>query len=94
MPEWNPTPKVSCKYGAPLGRGCEYDLTEEADFPIYLRRIPLNNGGYDIGGAYWGFPNDLYAYGFEDVVQFVRADSRQAAKDKIRERHPNVRFYN
>lgn len=30
--------------------------------PFILRRIPINGGGYDSGGAYWGIGAPLYWY--------------------------------
>lgn len=46
---------VNCQYGAPMGRqgkGTEPD-GKTFDSPVIL------NEGYDKGGAYWGFPNNL-----------------------------------
>ena len=44
---------VSCKYGAPMGRGDEGPFDGDAEV-FTLTRIALDEGGYDIGGAYWG----------------------------------------
>jgi hypothetical protein len=45
-------PDLNCSRGAPLGR---YDKGEKpTDKRIYDRRVPINSGGYDRGGAYWG----------------------------------------
>ena len=48
-------PDVSCRYGAPHGRN-EYhvDDKERFDGRLHLRHAPLDSGGYDEGGAYWG----------------------------------------
>lgn len=51
----NLTPKVDCKYGAPMGRQSWNDVQEGMyKGRMYLRHVPLNGAGYDSGGAYWG----------------------------------------
>ena len=61
--------KVSSKYGAPIGR-----ISRCADKPtdkkIFDCAVPLNNGGYDKGGAYWGFPNNLRVSYTKDLSYF------------------------
>lgn len=96
---------VSSKYGAPMGRPSIHDvLPDETLGKFELRRVPLNQGGYDSGGAYWGTPSNLYhtrAFvnytGLEGrggmVEWFLRADSRDAAKAAVRKRYPTARFY-
>jgi hypothetical protein len=90
---YNPVPPVSCKYGAPLGRRsiAQGDGTER----LYLRRIVLDSGGYDSGGAYWGFPNNLYWYGDSTgaIDSFLRAPSRDDAKRLILAEIPEATFY-
>ena len=53
---------VECRRGAPMGRsdvilppGSEKETSER----IYDRRVPLDSGGYDKGGAYWGVGAEL-----------------------------------
>ena len=64
-----------------------------------LCRIRLDSGGYDSGGAYWGIGEPLYGAetqdGLDDQVLrlFMRATDRNDAKNKVRERFPNARFY-
>ena len=90
----NPTPDVSSRYGAPMGRhtGPDYLATEAG--PLYLRRIHLNSGGYDTGGAYWGHGAPLFYVEDQDGnSQFMRASSRDAAKAKIAADWPGTRFY-
>ncbi len=64
----NLCPQCSGSYGSPMGRGKAgaEDLIEHLDACLpeearirYLR-IPLNSGGYDPGGAYWGLGISLY----------------------------------
>lgn len=54
---------------------------------LHLRRVPLDSGGYDPGGAYWGTGTPLYcAYGeteTEQVYAFVRGASRKEAIAKL-----------
>jgi len=63
------TPPCVCTFGAPMGR-CNrnmLDVEEVAGYYFYepvkktTRRIPLDSGGYDKGGAYWGLGAPLYA---------------------------------
>lgn len=62
---------------------------------VSLRRVVLDAGGYDKGGAYWGFGQPIWsalsACGTIDL--FVRAPNREAAKAEVRETAPNARFY-
>jgi hypothetical protein len=100
------TPRLDCKYGAPMGRptlSCYWDKAGERvelevipnARPFHLVRVPLNSGGYDKGGAYWGFPNDLWGFigPIDDVRGFVRAKTRQEAKEHVLDLHPHARFF-
>ena len=67
--------KVDCKFGAPMGRHNrmqEFSHMGLHDIPVYKdveidwantphfdRDVPLDNGGYDKGGAYWGHGSPL-----------------------------------
>ena len=62
-----------------------------------LRRVRLNSGGYDSYGRYWGTGQPLFYY--EDVSvnhdyvnDFIRADSREHAKEKPLAKYPNATF--
>lgn len=55
---------------------------------LHLRRVPLYDGAYDRGGAYWGIGfHALYcAWGYtatEAVEVYMRADNRADAKARI-----------
>jgi len=102
----NPTPRVDCKYGAPMGRasrntytdaqGHTFELTVNADArPFYLVKCPLDGGGYDRGGAYWGLGEPLYYYEgpLSDISGYVRGHTRERAKDAVRAMYPLARFY-
>lgn len=86
MANLNPTPEVSYRYGAPMGR--PYGMVDYG-LPLYLRRIRINSGGYDDGGAYWGLGAPLYAYGSGDGDwKYLRARDRDDVKAKIRDAAP------
>lgn len=69
-------PQVSSRYGAPMGRRSSPSLDETAR-TVRLFHVPLDSGGYDSGGAYWGSPNNLYfAQDRDGDIQSVRASSR------------------
>ncbi len=50
--------KGCSQYGASMGRGS--DLPTDVRATLTIRKVPLDEGGYDPGGAYWGTPSDLY----------------------------------
>lgn len=92
----NPTPPVNSRYGAPMGRGSvQQGDVRPTDKPLYLRRIQLDSGGYDAGGAYWGHGAALWWCGNDkgDIDLFLRAPSREAAKVFVQQTYPEARFY-
>lgn len=90
----NPTPDVSCKYGAPMGRHTGPDYLEPESGKITLQKIRLDSGGYDPGGAYWGVGRPLYWAVDEDGnALFFRASNRDAAKAYLRDKFGALRFY-
>lgn len=69
--------KVSSKYGAPMGR---YDFGAPLEGELCsLARIPLDSGGYDGGGAYWGIGRPLFRVQYEAGEHFFRAADRFGA---------------
>jgi hypothetical protein len=67
------------QYGADMGR--RSDLPQDAEGPLTVRHVALDEGGYDPGGAYWGTPNDLYVVSDDDGrVRYLRAKSPDEAK--------------
>jgi hypothetical protein len=80
--------KASSQYGASMGRSSDLDYgTREK---LRLERVPLDAGGYDPGGAYWGGGVPLYiAYDEEGRQLYFRARDREAAKAKF----PNAKFH-
>ncbi len=95
MPYSDPITPVSCRYGAPMGRYTGPDYLEPLASPVYLRRVPLDSGGYDSGGAYWGLGVPLYAAQDQDGnTVILRASSREAAKRALRADYGEaLRFY-
>lgn len=70
------------QYGASMGRGS--DLPEDSAGPLTIRKVPIDAGGYDPGGAYWGSPADLYCVTDEDGrTSYQRAASFDAARAKF-----------
>lgn len=92
-------PAVSSKYGAPMGRQDKPAGSPLIERKFYLQRVPLDSGGYDSGGAYWGIGQPLYwahwsGSGTDSLIEFfLRARSREAAKLEVQRRHPGARFY-
>jgi len=79
--------RVSCRYGAPMGRVERYPGPDiEPGTRFYLRTVPVDCGGYDRGGAYWGLGQTLYRAVSEcgGVEIFFRAGSRADAKREVR----------
>lgn len=97
----DPTPTISGRYGAPLGRPNRTDRRDMPAGPKFsLVRIRLNSGGYDSGGAYWGVGKPLYyaAASRDDTGaliadRYLRAASREIARATICAEFPDARFY-
>lgn len=94
--------KACSKYGASMGRSEFREHSEDESLKFRLARVPLNAGGYDPGGAYWGTPSNLYvaeveteteSEGLRETRLFRRAASREACKALIIATYPNARFY-
>lgn len=62
---------------------------------VSLRKIRINQGGYDDGGAYWGIGSQLWNASNDDlsVNLWFRARTRDAAKDQVLVKFPAARFY-
>lgn len=64
--------------------GRSSNLPEDFAGPLSLRHVPLDQGGYDPGGTYWGRPDDLYmAADSENRVRYVRANSIADARKQF-----------
>lgn len=69
--------------------------TIQTPIKVSLRKIRLDSGGYDSGGAYWGHGQPLYWAGSDcgTLDRFFRAATRDQAKAEIRKTYPNATFY-
>lgn len=82
-----------------LARAMKYQALAESNaldpHKVTLRKIRLDNGGYDSGGAYWGIGQPLYWAGSDNGVVdlWFRASDRDEAKAYVRESFRNARFY-
>ena len=74
---------VSSRSGAPMGRR-EDDVAAFED-PVYLQKVPMVDGDYDEGGAYWGSGSTpLYcAWDRKGHQVFIRAKDSFEAKKKL-----------
>lgn len=74
----------------------------QSDLPVrvYLRKLRWVDGDYDEQGAYWGGGRGDHIYwanfdlGESNEDIFVRAFSREEAKELVREQIPNAKFFN
>lgn len=86
-------PNVSSRYGAPMGRRSDTYLATDGG-KLQLQRIPINRGGYDSGGAYWGIGQPLWrAMDVDGNTSYFRASDRAAAKASILADWPDATFY-
>ena len=91
---------VACnRYGASMGRR-DWRVDCETPCKFHLQRVRFVDGCYDLGGAYWGAPADLWCAWDEDppgcdeqARMFVRASNREAARAAVLEHYPNARFF-
>ncbi len=88
--------RATSKYGASMGRSTS---GEPLVGKVSLRKVKLDAGGYDEGGAYWGAPDYrhnvfslYYAVDEEGNEHYFRARDRGAAKFRLLEKYPGVRF--
>lgn len=90
-------PKGWCgdpKRGAALGRGAKLGDREYAG-KMYLRLVPIDSGGYDPNGTYFGVGEPIYWYASVDgsIDCTLRARNREKAKAEILESYPKARFF-
>ena len=82
---------VSSKYGAPMGRHSDNPANFDG-IKVHLCRIPMVDGDYDAGGAYWGGSNPPMWCAWsdeEDLVFYTRAKNREEAKREL----PGAKYY-
>lgn len=85
------------KRGAAMGRYTSHLRGDLARLPrrLYLRRVYLNQGGYDAKGTYFGTGLPLYwVCNAEQTIDYVlRASDRADAKWHVLRQYPNARFF-
>ena len=79
-----------------MGRNtCAGSATKTYKMRLYY--VKLDGGGYDDGGAYWGFDNGNRLYCLESecggVIMFLRAHARCSAKVKALKLYPKAKFF-
>ena len=91
-----PCHKGCSSRGADMGRSNRCKGEPER---LNLQKIPRNSGGYDAGGAYWGWASNgttLYCAfsptNHENVMAFVWAKSRDDAKAALAKELPGFTF--
>lgn len=86
------------RYGASMGRRTIAPAAAPGErLKLHLRRVRIDNGGYDAGGAYWGFGAPLYQVSGETAAEvieyYIRAADRDHAKEIVQLRYPEASFY-
>lgn len=85
--------------GSSMGRRSSRIQSDEP-VKVSMRKLRWVDGDYDEQGAYWGYAagTNIYWANFdlgdsnEDI--FVRATSRQDAKEQVRKQLSSAKFYN
>ena len=73
--------KMDTSRGAPMGRHSSVNLSGKCK----LQPLPMYDGAYDRGGAYWGIGETMWVCEDSEGSQmFVRARSRELAKAQVR----------
>ena len=91
-------PKGWCgdpRRGAAMGRGSYHADDKGAPVKLYLRRIRLDNGGYDCNGTYFGHGEPLYwvADASGDIDYMLRARDREHAKRLVAAQYAAASFW-
>lgn len=87
--------KPIAKYGAPMGQASQLPLIGK----VHLQRVPIDSGGYDPGGVYWGTSDyirgvyALYCAWNDDCLHYVRAYDRNKAKEQLKQDFDDISFY-
>lgn len=87
---------VDCSRGAPMGRPYRSPAPDVAPPAILrVRRVRIDSGGYDDGGAYWGLGAPLWQLhgGNGAVSNFYRACTKRAALAEARALYPSPRIF-
>ncbi len=83
--------------GSQFGRRDILSTDPKEPCRLRLTRLPFIDGVYDRWGAYWGLPANIWvgwnAPSEQDILVFVRANDRDAAKHLIGQKLTNATFY-
>jgi hypothetical protein len=62
---------------------------------VRLQRVPVDRGGYDPGGAYWGHQKGMHLWCAWQgtAAMYLRAPDRETAKAIVEASAPRVTFY-
>ena len=84
---------VNSSRGAPMGRPEQHNHNATG-LVFELEWVPLTDGAYDCGGAYWGGPANLYCAQADEgeVTLYIRAASRETAKQAVEMLYPRSTF--
>lgn len=79
---------VNSQYGAPMGRR---DVRGDPK-RLTLRPVPMHDGAYDGGGAYWGTGTQLWCAwdAKRETVRYLRARSQGAAMLELWDDYPGI----
>jgi hypothetical protein len=86
----DPKLRVNAGRGAPMGRRDKRPRAYGGH--LVVQQVPLDDGGYDPGGAYWGTGDPLWWFGSDDgeVFAFTRAPDVEAARAVARTLYPEA----
>ena len=67
-----------------------------ATIKMYLRRVLLDDGGYDDNGTYFGHGQPIFWYADAEgtIDCTVRAKDRDGAQKRVRDLYPKATFFN
>ena len=76
-----------------MGRPSVHDADCSFAGRLCLRKVRLDNGGYDPNGTYFGHGEPLYWYASEDgeIDAMLRAATRDDARTKVLAKYPNAK---
>lgn len=81
--------EMNCERGAPMGRMGIHLADPDVPIIVELEKVPFVDRAYDIGGAYWGAPDNLWcAIGTDEegeiiLEHYLRAKDRDHAMAEI-----------
>ena len=83
--------ECACTYGAPMGR--QETMLRNTEETLRARRLPLDRGGYDAGGSYWGIGRPMYVIAGSDGTRgYERAKNRKELRAILAERFPSAKL--